>query len=313
MKRLCTMKISFQAGLATAALAIAASVSPASAADLGGYQGGAKAYGGSVKDGGYAAPSHAAPAGPTGPCYFRGDIGYSKSRNPDISWPVSSDVSTTTLGVTTKTSTYLGDTVSNTSLENTWFGGVGLGCGMGSHGIRGEAMVDFRGWRKIEGEPLTYTHTVTVTPAPPVVSPVIDPLHSQIKSTTLMFNGYKDLGNYGGLTPYIGAGVGVAYNQMGETYFTGNYALPARIEGDSRLSLAWALMAGVGYQISDRAILDFGYRYIDMGKAQSGRIDSANFANPRILVDHIAAHEFKVGLRYHFGHTTETVAYAPMK
>jgi opacity protein-like surface antigen len=60
-------------------------------------------------------------------------------------------------------------------------------------------------------------------------------------------------------------------------------------------------MAGVGYQITDRMTVDFGYRYLDMGKAESGTIDSAGFTNPRVRIDDLAAHEFKVGIRYSFG------------
>jgi opacity protein-like surface antigen len=60
-------------------------------------------------------------------------------------------------------------------------------------------------------------------------------------------------------------------------------------------------MAGVGYQISDKAILDVGYRYIDMGKISSQRSDTAGFVNPAVKIDDIAAHEVKIGLRYHFG------------
>ena len=295
------MHSNLKAGIATAALAVAACMSPVSAADLGGYQSG-PAYGGSIKDSGYAAPAR----GPAGPCYFRGDIGYSHSRNPDMSWPVSN--STTNGGVTT--STYAGDDISGTSMEHTWFGGIGMGCSMGSRGIRGEAMIDFRGWRKVDGEPLTYTNTVVGGP-PPV--PNTDPLHSSVKTTTAMFNAYKDLGNWRGITPYIGAGVGVAYNQMDEVSFTGNTLLVNRIEGDSRLSLAWSLMAGIGWQVSDRAILDLGYRYIDFGKAQSGRVDSGNFVNPRVTINDMSAHEVKVGLRYHFDQGSNCCAYTAMK
>ena len=57
----------------------------------------------------------------------------------------------------------------------------------------------------------------------------------------------------------------------------------------------------MAYQLSERAIMDVGYRYIDMGKAKSGRVDSAGFVNPRVVFDDIAAHEIKVGIRYHFG------------
>jgi opacity protein-like surface antigen len=176
-------------------------------------------------------------------------------------------------------------------------------------------MLGYTGNRKLDGTPLDYTITNVFTAPSPAPTPVDDPLHSSIKSHTLLVNVYKDLGNYRGIVPYIGAGVGVAYNKMSEVYFTGNPLLTNRIEGESKLSLAWNVMAGIGWQVSDRAILDFGYRFMDYGKAQSGRVDSAGFVNPRVFVDDIRAHEFKVGLRYHFGGSDccAQVAYQPMK
>jgi opacity protein-like surface antigen len=138
-------------------------------------------------------------------------------------------------------------------------------------------------------------------------------MHTSIKSTTLMFNGYKDLGNYNGVVPYLGAGVGIAYNRVGETYFTDNPSLVNKIEGEGKVSLAWSLMAGIGWQVTDRAILDLGYRYMDFGKAQSGRVDNIGNPNPRARIDDSAAHEIKVGLRYHFGGASEAAAYQPMK
>jgi opacity protein-like surface antigen len=332
------MNTKMKAGLATAALAVAAFASSADAADLGG------GYGkrGSIKDAPMPAHAYQAPRGPAGPCYFRGDLGYSVSKDPSVKWPVTNSVGTFdsvgaanagatgtydaatnvyTPGVAdpidpnnfySVVSNYLGDTVSATHMDNAFFGGVGLGCGMGSRGIRGEVMLGYTGHRKIHGEPLTYNPTPELGIAPP--PPYDDPLHTGIKSTTLMFNGYKDFGNWGGITPYVGAGVGVSYNKMSEVYFTDNPALTNRIEGDSRLSLAWSLMAGIGWQVSDRAILDLGYRYMDYGKAQSGRVDSAGFINPAVRAEDLSAHEFKVGLRYHFGsNCCEAVGYQPMK
>ena len=72
------------------------------------------------------------------------------------------------------------------------------------------------------------------------------------------------------------------------------------------------LMAGVAYQISPRAILDVGYRYIDLGTVSSERNDTAGNVNPRVTMDDIAAHEVKVGLRYHFG-SSDCCAYQAMK
>lgn len=227
-----------------------------------------------------------------GPCYFRADVGYSISRDPDIKWSVTNN------DQVNGDYSLVGDSVSGVNMENSWFGEAGFGCGSGSRGFRAEVMLGVRGDRNIDGEPLPYVVHEIGEPARNVDD---DPLHTSLRSYTAMFNVYKDLGNYSGFTPYVGAGVGLAYNKLSEVYFTDNPYLTNRIEGNSDLSFAWSLMAGVGYQVSERAILDFGYRFMDMGSIESGRVDSGGFANPPVRIDDLYAHEFKVGLRYHFG------------
>lgn len=303
------MKLLATAGVVSAAFAVAAiSFSTAQAADLGGYPG-------SVKDGYVPLPQvvHSA----AGPCYFRADIGYSWSRDPSASWPVNNitrDWDTDpgpggshndpgyTGTVTNETYTYAGSDVANASLDNTWLGEVGVGCGSGSRGLRAEVMLGFRGDRNFQGEP----HNFTVTNNYPGGGtdddpPTDDPMHSSLSTYTLMFNVYKDFGNWRGVVPYVGAGIGVAYHELGGIYFTGNPNLTNTIAGNNDLSFAWALMAGIGYQISDRAILDIGYRYIDLGSITSQRSDTGFNVNPAVKFDDISAHEIKVGLRYHFG------------
>ena len=297
------MKLVSLAGVASAALVLAVNVPvTAQAADLGG------ARGGSMKD--YGGPMPVIQQGASGPCYFRADVGYSWSNDPTVTWPVNSIDNTTP----TPTTTFITDKVTNTSMEGSWLAEGGVGCGWGgSRGVRLEAMLGFRGDRKITGEPGNFT----VTNPGPVVDPyggAVDPLHTSLRSYTLMLNAYKDLGNFGGFTPYIGAGVGAAYHQLDDVYFTGNPNLTNRIKGDNDLAFAWSLMAGVGYQISDRTTLDVGYRYIDMGKISSQRSDSAGFVNPAVHFDDLTAHEVKVGLRYNFGGGSDCCAvYQPMK
>ena len=292
------MKTTFKTGLAVTVLAFAMPAAPeAIAADLGG----------SIKDRYVPAPAMAMSSG-AGPCYFRGDVGYSVSRDPSVKWPVNNGVwndNGAGDGVVTEDELsyeYVGDSVSNVSLDNTWLAEGGLGCGSGSRGFRAELMFGYRGDRKLDGEPNIYDPGPQVgDPDGTLPDPIDDPLHTSIQTYTMMLNVYKDLGNFNRLVPYVGAGIGVAYHDVDEVYFTGNPNLVNRIEGNSDISFAWALMAGVGYQISERAILDFGYRYIDMGKASSGRADTAGFVNPAVQIDDIDAHEFKLGLRYHFG------------
>ncbi len=130
-----------------------------------------------------------------------------------------------------------------------------------------------------------------------------------------MVNLYYDLGNMGGFVPYVGAGLGLAYHQMADYTFPDWAAATAvgyAVRGDNDLSFAWSVMAGGGWQVSDRAILDFGYRYIDFGRAWTARNDTTGFAQvTRLHAEDLGAHEFKVGLRYHFGPTAGSCCSQP--
>lgn len=287
------MKFARKAGMAVVAGAGVLAMSGASyAADLGDLRG-------SVKDGGYVTPMPQVVSGGSGPCYFRADAGYSFARDVDIDWAQTDPF----------TLNYLTSNVSTLNSDGGWFGEVGGGCGTGYRGIRTELMFGFRGDRKVDGEPETFWFDPGGG-APPED----DPLHTSIKSYSLMLNVYKDFGTFGRITPYVGAGIGFAYNQMDEVYFTGNPALVNRIAGNSDLSFAWSLMAGVGYKLTNRATLDVGYRYIDLGEIESGRVDSAGFVNPAVYVDDLASHEIKVGLRYNFGSSDCCAeSYVPIK
>jgi len=328
------MTSALRVSIASAALISAACIMTTPAAIAGGL---AERYTGGMKDFGYVAPPRAA----AGPCYFRADVGYSAATDPEVTWPVNNerfnsddsydnatgaagadgfaDGDTNQNGVIDQDEIYFeraGTTVNNVEIDDNWFGEVGVGCGSGSRGFRAEVAFGFRGTQGIDGEPAIYEGSIVGDPTgTPTPTPIDDPLHTDLQTYTMMFNVYKDLGLYRGFVPYIGAGIGVAYHRVGEVSFTENPALTNTIEGNNDISFAWSLMAGAAYQVSDRAVLDVGYRYMDLGKAESGRADNAGFVNPAVKLDDITAHEIKIGLRYHFGSSASPapVSYAPAK
>ena len=264
------------AAVAVAIAGIAGAIGSAGAADLYGGRGG------SIKDDHMPVLMRA----PGGPCYVRADVGYSFTGAPDVTWPV------TDIG-----GNFLGDKVSKVVAGDTWFAEGGVGCG--ASGWRGELVLGYRGQHKIDGEPLLW--------APPNAN-IVDPLHTKLTSYTMMLNAYRDLMTFGSFTPYVGVGVGMAYHKVDDVSFTENPFLTNVIEGKSDLAFAWQVMAGVGYRLNERATLDLGYRYADLGKATSGRVDNAGFANPRVVIDDITAHELKIGLRYQLGGDTGSLA-----
>ena len=255
--------------------AITSSVSkPLPAADL-------AALRGSLKD---TLTSHHRTAGP---CYMRGDIGYSLSADPDIRLPIVNN------GV------YDGDSVSGISFDDAWMGEIGVGCGSGPQGFRAEIASSFRGRKDISG----------TSPAAGGSS-----LNTAVASYALMFNVYKDLGRWQRMVPYIGAGAGLSYNMVSDVYFADNPSLTNTISGKSDIAFSWSLMAGLGYQISRSAVLDVGYRYIDLGSGRSSRIAADGNANSLVTIDNITAHEFKIGLRYHLGQAAPSaITYGDMK
>ena len=302
------MNNQMKSSLAFAAMTLAAIfATSASAADLGG----------SLKES-YVAPLPRVHA-TAGSCYFRADVGYSVSSDPSVRWGVFNEVfqgddnTNRVIDADEISYRFAGDNVQQVSMDNTWLAEVGAGCGSGPRSLRADVLFGFRGDRDITGVPPIYNGTLVGEPVGTPGQDIDDPLHTSLKSYTLMFNAYYDIGKFRGFVPYVGAGVGAAYHIVDEVYFTENPNLINRIEGDETLSFAWSLMAGLAYQVSDRAILDFGYRYINMGDAKSGRVDNAGFVNPQVDLDDIAAHEFKIGLRYHFGQSSSCCEYAALK
>jgi len=278
------MKISAQAGLAVAAIAVSLAM-PAAAADLGWGRG-------SYKD------DYIVSAPPVSPCYFRADVGYSFSNAPNLRWSAWNPP----LNYTEK--------VTRTSMVNTWTCGVGVGCSTGGHiGFRYEFMLGYHGQRGISGMTSPFNNGNTI---------VNSPVTSAVTTYTGMVNGYFDLGNYRGFVPYFGAGIGLAYHQMDDYMISASPFFPNvpwKVTGDNDLTFAWNVMAGVSYRVSDRAILDFGYRYIDFGRAATARNDVFAQGNlSRLSVDDMTAHEIKIGLRYHLGGACcATPVYEPMK
>jgi opacity protein-like surface antigen len=123
-------------------------------------------------------------------------------------------------------------------------------------------------------------------------------------STTALVNGYIDLGDWGGITPYVGAGAGAAVSRLYEyqselTCLTracgvlGKHAaVPVR--GRTSYDFAWALMAGVAVDVGGGFKVDVGYRYLNLGEAQM-RYPGADAATRTKDLD---AHEIRIGLRY---------------
>lgn len=123
------------------------------------------------------------------------------------------------------------------------------------------------------------------------------------KAIGIMANGYVDLGTLAGLTPYLGAGLGVTRLRWSEVSLStgclpgaaacsGAGAIDQSFNGDSSWRLTYALMAGVSYDVTERLKLDIGYRY---SQIDDGDMFGSGDTSGRD--DGLGRHEVRAGLR----------------
>lgn len=121
-------------------------------------------------------------------------------------------------------------------------------------------------------------------------------------------NGYVDLGTWYGITPFVGAGVGLAHHMFQSVTDQG---LGAYVGGfgyggpKDKTNLAWALHAGLGYSVTPNLKLELAYRYLNMGDAQTGVVGClpACPGNLRTIYKarDIESQDFKIGMRWMLG------------
>jgi opacity protein-like surface antigen len=107
----------------------------------------------------------------------------------------------------------------------------------------------------------------------------LDTYDADIKSWIFLANAFIDLGTWNCFTPFVGGGIGVAYNTL--TNFSDvNPSLAGYGTGtnSSEWHLAWALYAGVSYEVTKNFSMDLTYRYLSYGSV-TGQIDCASGCN----------------------------------
>jgi opacity protein-like surface antigen len=130
--------------------------------------------------------------------------------------------------------------------------------------------------------------------------------HGDYTSAVFLLNGYVDLGTWYGLTPFVGAGVGVAYNMLSgfsdqSVTDIGGVASPSMgwMSNSSKSNLAWALHAGVGYDVTPNFKVELAYRYLNLGEMRTGQLNCICGAvySPLKIKD-LQSHDIKIGLRW---------------
>ncbi len=226
--------------------------------------------------------------------YVRGDLAYAQETFPNIA-PF-------TFG-------------SAPSALNTYSAGIGMGYKV-NNWFRTDLILDYRSQIHAAGSSPTncFVNVNNPTPFQPNPQPAtcIGNFDSKIRRWDLLANGYLDLGTWDGFTPYIGAGFGVTWARINQSvnftlngqpcfascgFTDGNniitFANFDRSQSSTNWRFAWAAMAGVAIAMTDRAQLDVGYRFLDLGT-----VTGLSSATGTTVTQRIRANEVRAGLRY---------------
>jgi opacity protein-like surface antigen len=130
-----------------------------------------------------------------------------------------------------------------------------------------------------------------------------DTYSGQYRSIVGLINGYVDLGTWWCVTPFFGAGVGVANVSVKNMYDVSPNGGFGTAPDHSQNNFAYALMAGLDFAVTPNLKLELGYRYLDMGNVSSGTFACANTTGggcQEVQHSHLASNDIRLGFRYTF-------------
>eukprot|EP01037_Dinobryon_pediforme_P013416 gene13416-13530_t len=230
--------------------------------------------------------------------YLRGDLGFAKDTQP----PINADLSYT----------------NSANARSSWSGTIGFGNkinswlredttfeltnGMNSNGITATTKTCQTG-ATLNSDGITYTA---------VNSQCYGQQHASLNRWNVMQNAYLDLGTWYGMTPYIGAGVGLShFTTAGSVAYyvsgTGQSYHPTWTDGSGTHTvswdrtytpkgtsqLAWSLMGGLAIDASDHVKIDIGARFANLG-----RMIFVDSVTGNTIKKQLISRQLKIGIRY---------------
>ncbi|WP_445492730.1 outer membrane protein [Rhodopseudomonas sp. RCAM05734] len=243
----------------------------------------------------YAPP--APPAEEFGGWYLRGDIGFSNQRVKNIEMGDNRNAALLSLQETTAFDTAGIYQVGVGYQFNSWF--------------RGDITGQYRGNSNFKG-----TDRITF-PSSGFVGSGVNNYNASKSEWVAMANGYVDLGTWWCVTPFVGAGVGMArvnianYTDNGGTLV--NFVSSSSYAGApaaSKWNFAWALHTGLAYKVNPAMTVELGYSYMNLGSGTTGPVSDYTGFTKGVAMQFkdITSHDLKLGVRWNLD---AAPAYAP--
>jgi opacity protein-like surface antigen len=203
--------------------------------------------------------------------YLRGSIGHT-SHNTSSDY-----IARTYIDSDDSNNPNAADRLNGSWVENSFSAGIGVGYHF-SPSLRGDVTADYRFETDLtarDGSKRTYQLTM--------------------ESSVVLANLYYDFHTGSPFSPYVGAGIGVAFNSTTD-YNTGDVNGSYKADGADTFSLAYAAMLGVNYHVTEFMGLDIGYRNLSYGDAETEIITETGGLDMKSL----SSHEIRVGINYDF-------------
>jgi len=181
--------------------------------------------------------------------------------------------------------------LTETRIDDTWTVGGGVGMYFGRN-VRADITVDHRFNADASGNLADHAATLEGV------------RRFGLSTTVAMANIYYDFDMGSRFTPYVGAGIGLAFHRTKAGTVEPQCGCTGIIEGETSSHVAGALMAGFALTLRERLVLDGGYRFLYLGETATGAVRFTGTApgDPAVsedpTVESIHGHEFRLGLRY---------------
>jgi opacity protein-like surface antigen len=216
--------------------------------------------------------------------YLRGDIGMSNQRVKQIFHPQMD-------------APEVFQWLDEGGFDSAPFFGIGLGYAHNSW-FRWDATVEYRGKASFSA----LDRYETVDDADPATFDGTNDYTAKKSEWLLMWNAYLDLGTWKGITPFVGAGIGASRNTI--SHFRDvdvtNDAIAFAPTG-SKWEFAWALHAGLAYDVTPNFTIELAYRYLDLGDGRTGILrtfaGACTLCQP-VQFKGITSHDIKFGVRW---------------
>ena len=238
--------------------------------------------------------------------YLRGDIGFSNQRVKNIEMGDGRNANLNSLNQTT-------------SFDSAGIYQVGIGYQF-NNWLRGDITGQYRGNSNFKG-----TDNVTF-PASGIVGNGVNNYSATKSEWVVMANGYVDLGTWWCVTPFVGAGVGMArvnianytdngatnvgYDINGNPFIGGPFPSYAGAPAASKWNFAWALHTGLAYKVNPAMTVELGYSYMNLGNGATGPVATYDGFTRGVSMQFrdITSHDLKLGVRWNLD---TPPAYAP--